>query len=122
MEIRLEISAQGSNVEVRIFKDPQSPTSYKEYTLLVRKHGEENIFTLPPHELYELFEAVRAARICPYSDGGPLMLDGKSYELQLGHTSYRWSQGEVAGWEGLSDIVARVLNFAMRYTGNFYVL
>lgn len=122
MDVILRVNNPRGTTIVHLFKDRQSPTSYKEFTLTVTTERGEHRYVVPASDIQDLLVAIRQARISPFADC-PLGLDGTSYELMfedgMSACSYRWWMSPSSGWQPLAEITSTILHLAQRHSQEY---
>lgn len=122
MNLLLGVNTVEGATVIRLFKDPHSPNSYKEFACTVSCRGHEYQAIIPASELQELLRAVRSARISPLG-GCALGIDGTSYELRIeegvAQATYRWWMTPEEGWRPLADIASMLLDLGFRVSGQY---
>jgi hypothetical protein len=122
MDVTLKAGSLAGNVEIHLFKDRESPNSYKEFTLRILYGAlggemEEKIVTIPAQDpkIQDLLQSINSARIVPFAEPAT-GIDGKSYELTFkGSRSpiiYSWWLSPPEGWEPLQEIASKLLQLA----------
>ena len=122
MDLTLTIHVERGPTMIRLFKDRQSPTSYKEFTLAIARDGNEQRHVIPARQIQDLLNKIRDAKISPFAEGD-LGLDGTAYELLfedgLSSVAYKWWMSPGAGWEALAEIAHAVLGLAQRHSHEY---
>lgn len=122
MDLTLRVDTQAGTTAIRLFKDPQSPNSCKEFACTVRCGGRDYRSDIPVSELQELLHAVRSATVSAVG-GCALGLDGTSYELTIqdgvARVTYSWWMTPERGWRPLAEIADLLLHFGFKVSGQY---
>lgn len=120
MNLSLQVSTQAGTTVIRLFRDPNSPKSYKEFACTVTSRGRDYRSDIPAPELQELLHAVRSAKISLVGNS-PQGLDGTSYELTVeeggAQATYCWWSHPDKGWHPLVEIARTLLNLGFKVSG-----
>lgn len=122
MNITLTMNSADRTTSIRLFKDPSSPNSYKEFACAVSAWGERFQRTVPALEIQGLLQTLLAAKISAFVPG-EMGLDGVSSELTVedgtSRAAYRWWGAPGEGWRELTAVTGQLTRLAASISGKY---
>jgi len=122
MDITLQVSTQAGETVIRLFKDAQSPNSYKEFACVVTVREHDYRSDIPASDLQDLLQAIRSAKISAVGSCG-LGIDGTSYKLTIedgtAYATYRWWMNPDRGWCDLEEIAGMLIRLGSKVSGQY---
>jgi hypothetical protein len=122
MEITLRLDKAGEKTVIRLFKDPKSPRSYKEFTCIVTTRGQNYRSDILASELQEFLLFLKSS-VVPVKGECGFGIDGISYELTIENdfacSSFKWWMNPEAGWTPLMEIVRKLMSIGHRISGQY---
>lgn len=122
MNITLTMSSADRTTCIRLFKDPSSPNSYKEFVCAVSASGEEFQRTVPALEIQGLLQGLLAARVSPFVPG-EMGFGGVTFELTIeddsSRASYRWWNTPGEGWRDFTVVTGQLTRLAASISGRY---
>lgn len=120
MDLQLKLHNQNGTTIANLFKDHQSPTSYKEFILEIQRNNRLSRYIVPADTalVQDIFDKLNISTISPFRPGN-IGLDGVSYELSFRNgstaSSFSWWMTPPKGWEPLSEVATLVFALAQHY-------